>query len=72
MASNQLVLAEMVQNFELTFPDNKIPVDEWIHLKNLLKQMLEKDPKLRITLVRKRFIQILYLNSISKTYYLFF
>ena len=50
MAANEIELAQMVQHFELTFPEvDAISMDP--HLKNLLKQMLEKDPKLRISMV---------------------
>mmetsp|Transcript_24677 Transcript_24677/g.36360 ORF Transcript_24677/g.36360 Transcript_24677/m.36360 type:complete len:1256 (+) Transcript_24677:1756-5523(+) len=49
MAQNQIQLADMVQNIELTFPkDQEFNIDP--HLRNLLKRMLEKDPKTRITM----------------------
>ena len=49
MAKNQLVLAEKIQNIELQFPSGFGSVDP--HLRNLLKRMLEKDPKTRIPMV---------------------
>lgn len=49
MAVNQLHLAGAVQNYEVTYPSHiEAKLDP--HLKNLLKQMLEKDPASRIVL----------------------
>jgi serine/threonine protein kinase len=50
MAKNQIELAKQIQNIELSFPHDCEGVDP--HLRNLLKRMLEKDPKTRISMVR--------------------
>jgi serine/threonine protein kinase len=50
MAANQIQLAEMVQKIELTFPkDQEFNIDP--HLRHLLRRMLDKDPRTRITMV---------------------
>ena len=49
MAKNQIQLAEMVKNIELRFPfEAERTMDP--HMKHLIKRMLTKDPKLRITM----------------------
>lgn len=51
MAANQIQLAEMVQKIELTFPKNEeFNIDP--HLRHLLRRMLDKDPRTRITMVK--------------------
>jgi calcium/calmodulin-dependent protein kinase kinase 2 len=50
MAANQIQLAGMVQKIELTFPkDKEFNIDP--HLRHLLKRMLDKDSRTRITMV---------------------
>jgi calcium/calmodulin-dependent protein kinase kinase 2 len=50
MAANQIQLAGMVQKIELTFPkDQEFNIDP--HLRHLLKRMLDKDSRTRITMV---------------------
>lgn len=54
---NQIELAERIQNIELQFPSNCEDIDP--HLRNLLKRMLEKDPKTRISMVMVLTIMII-------------
>ena len=49
MAKNQIELAEMVKNIELRFPYHKEQSMD-PHMKHLIKRMLDKDPKTRISM----------------------
>jgi serine/threonine protein kinase len=50
MAKNQIQLADMVKTIELRFPfEKERHMDP--HMKHLIKRMLDKDPKTRITMV---------------------
>jgi serine/threonine protein kinase len=49
MAKNQIELAEMVKHIELRFPHEKERTMD-PHMRHLIKRMLDKDPKTRITM----------------------